>query len=76
MQIVPSRKIIKLSDSILLARTMLILYKHKINKSEYSVQKYLAEREFEIVDKFISGIELEFGMYKYIISHVKDIDVV
>ncbi len=72
-KLVTKNKVRKISDRLLHFRTLLILHKHHITKKEYSIHRYLAEQEFEVCDKLISGLEMEFGMYKYISSYrVKD----
>lgn len=64
------QKINKLSNNLLRIRTIIILQKRKLQQKEDSIQKYLAERDVEIYDKYISDIELEFNMCKYILNHI------
>lgn len=64
------QKILKLSNNLLRIRTLLILQKRKLENKEDSVQKYLEQRNVDDYEKYISGIELEFNMCKYILSHM------
>jgi hypothetical protein len=69
LQKVTTKKIKKISGQLLRLRTILILQKRKLNKREESVQKYMAEKEFILYDEFVSGMELEFKMCKYLLQH-------
>lgn len=72
-RLVTKNKVRKISDNLLHYRTLLILHKHLTEQKEDSVQKYLAEQEFKACDEFISNLEMEYRMYKYISSYrVKD----
>ncbi len=62
-------KIKNISNNLLRLRTVLILQKRKLAKKEDSVQKYLAQREFFVYDEFVSGMELEFNLYKYLLQN-------
>ncbi len=62
-------KIRKISNTLLRLRTVLILQKRKLSKKENSVQRFLAEQEFVLYDDFVSGMELEFNLYKYLLQN-------
>ena len=62
-------KIRKISNTLLRLRTVLILQKRKLSKKENSVQRLLAEQEFVLYDDFVSGMELEFNLYKYLLQN-------
>ena len=59
-------KIKNISNNLLRLRTILILQKRKLARKEDSVQKYFAQVDFILYDDFISSLELEFSMYKYL----------
>lgn len=64
-------KIKKLSDKLLRLRVSIILQKRKIEKKEDSVQKYFDQCEVETYDGFLSSLEMEFNLYKYLYQNVE-----
>lgn len=62
-------KIKKISNTLLRLRTVLILQKRKVSKKEDSVEKFLDEQEVTLYDDFVSGMELEFNLYKYLLQN-------
>lgn len=66
-----TKKIKSLSDSLLRLRVSLILQKRKIEKKEESVQKYFDQCEVETYDGFLSSLEMEFNLYKYLYQNVE-----
>lgn len=66
---VTAEKIINISNNLLRMRTSLILQRHRLNKKEDTIQKYFIEQEVDLCDDFISDLEMEFGMCKYLLKN-------
>jgi hypothetical protein len=69
-----NEKIKSLSDNLLRLRVIVTLQKQKLKKQELTVQSYLAERDVELYDNFVSDVELEFNMYKYLLQHTAPVE--
>jgi hypothetical protein len=65
------QKIRYMSNNLMRLRTKLILMKYKISGEPESIERFLVEQDYELLDKVVSEAEMECGVLKFVWFNLK-----